>query len=229
MFHRRRNRSFKQSLKEVFYPRGGWKRTAQYVWYRLRRLPDAPHRIARGVAAGVFISFTPFFGFHLIGAGMLAWLFGGNVIAALLATLIGNPITFPFIAVAAVTLGRNLLGLENSGGATRIVSEIGRATGDLGNNILSLISSRDAEWGRLAVFFHDVFVPYILGGVLLGLLAAAVAHILTVPLIRAYQRHRSDRRARRHNPTAAPAQPPAAKSLPEGNTPPATPGSKKSQ
>ena len=98
MFKRRETRSWLRAIAEFFYPRGGWRRAASYVGHRLRRLPDPPHRIARGIAAGVFVCFTPFFGLHFFMAAILAFLMQGNIVAALLATFFGNPLTFPFIA-----------------------------------------------------------------------------------------------------------------------------------
>jgi uncharacterized protein len=35
-------------LREQVYPRGGFKRATRYVVHRMRRLPDQPHRVARG-------------------------------------------------------------------------------------------------------------------------------------------------------------------------------------
>ena len=66
VFKRRNPRTWLRTVAEVFYPRGGWRRAVSYVIHRLRRLPDPPHKIARGVAAGVFVCFTPFFGFHFV-------------------------------------------------------------------------------------------------------------------------------------------------------------------
>ena len=95
VFRRRDRRPIKTIVSEFFLPRGGWSRAAQYVVHRLSRLPDPPHRIARGIFAGVFISFTPFFGFHFLGAAAIAWSLRGNILAALLATFFGNPLTTP--------------------------------------------------------------------------------------------------------------------------------------
>ena len=53
------------------YPDGGWQRAGSYVWHRLRRLPDRPERIAKGIAAGVMVSFLPIFGVSLsVGGGL---------------------------------------------------------------------------------------------------------------------------------------------------------------
>ena len=77
-------------------------------------VPDQPHRIARGLAAGVFLSFTPLHGFHFIVAALVSLAIRGNVLAAFVGTFAGNPLTTPFIALAAVGLGRRLLGGMNT-------------------------------------------------------------------------------------------------------------------
>ncbi|RMD91547.1 MAG: DUF2062 domain-containing protein, partial [Alphaproteobacteria bacterium] len=103
-------------MRQLVYPRGGWWRAATYVWHRLRRLPDSPHRIARGIGAGVFVSFTPLFGMHFVLAALIALLIRGNVLAAVLATFFGNPLTFPLIAAASLKLGALILGSGDAAG-----------------------------------------------------------------------------------------------------------------
>jgi uncharacterized protein (DUF2062 family) len=66
VFRRRDRRSPWRAAAEAVYPRGGWRRAIEYIKHRLRRLPDSPEKIGRGMAAGAFISFTPFYGFHFI-------------------------------------------------------------------------------------------------------------------------------------------------------------------
>ena len=103
VFKRKNKRSYLQVAQESVYPKGGWGRAASYIAHRLRRLPDPPQRIARGIAAGVFVSFTPLFGLHFIAAAFVAIGLRGNVIAAMLSTFVGNPLTFPFIAALALS------------------------------------------------------------------------------------------------------------------------------
>ncbi len=76
------------------------------------RLPGSDHSIAAGFACGSAISFTPFIGFHFILSGLFAWAIGGNVVAALIGTVVGNPWTFPFIWMAVYKLGCLILGWE---------------------------------------------------------------------------------------------------------------------
>ena len=176
---------------ESVYPRGGWWRAATYVGHRMRRLPDQPHRIARGVAAGVFISFTPLFGFHFIGAALIAWLIRGNIVAALLGTFVGNPLTTPVIAVTSVALGRWMLGIEGKLSPHRIFSDFGRAVSDMWNNIGAIFSDRATHWAGLFDFWHEIFLPYLVGGLLPGIAVAVGFHYLMLPLFHAYQNRRA--------------------------------------
>ncbi|MDO5622466.1 MAG: DUF2062 domain-containing protein [Paracoccus sp. (in: a-proteobacteria)] len=197
MFKRRKPRSYGEAATRFFYPKGGWGRASRYMIHRVRRLPDQPHRVGRGVAAGVFISFTPLFGLHFLGAAAIAWLIGGNILAALLATFVGNPLTFPFIAVLAVQLGRWMLGLREDLGAQRILGEISRAVGEFYNNVLAPFSQREVHWDKLGDFFHQIFLPYLLGGIIPGIIAGVIAHYLTVPLVRGHHRRRERKMAER--------------------------------
>ena len=197
MFKRRKPRSYSQMATEMIYPRGGWLRASQYVLHRVRRLPDQPHRIGRGVAAGTFISFTPLHGFHFLAAAGIAWVIGGNILAALLATFVGNPITFPFIAYAATWLGREILGTHGVLSPKMIFGEFADATAQLWHNLGAIFGPTEAHWDQLGSFFNDVFLPYLVGGVILGTIAGVIAHYMTVPVIRAYHRRRARKLAQR--------------------------------
>jgi hypothetical protein len=169
--------------------------------HRLRRLPDAPHRIARGIFAGVFISFTPLFGLHFGAAAFLAWVMRGNILASLMATFVGNPITFPFIAAFGVELGNWLLGHPGVMSPLEIFSDFGQAGAEFWVNITSLFNDDIAHWDRLHRFFFRVYLPYLMGGTVLGIIGAVVSYYISLPVILAYQSRRKkklrDRLAKR--------------------------------
>lgn len=200
---KRKPRSYSQIASDIVYPRGGWSRATRYLVHRLRRLPDEPSRIGRGVAAGVFISFTPLFGVHLLGGLALAWLLRGNLIAAVLGTLVGNPVTIPIIAVTSVGLGRWMLGVPGSMSPGVIMAAFTAASGQLWHNFMSIFDGRVAEWDRLLAFFHGIYLPYLVGGLIPGLIVATMFHYLTVPLVRTYHRRKALRKARRDARAAA--------------------------
>ncbi len=197
MFKRRNPRTYRQTLTEIVYPRGGFRRAATYLAYRLRRLPDQPHRIARGVAAGVFLSFSPLHGFHFIVAAVVTVLIRGNVLAAFVGTFAGNPLTTPFIALASVGLGRKLLGLPGEMTPQFIFGEFAHATAETWHNVVAWFGPGISNWNGLADFWHEIFLPYAAGGAVLGGIAALLSHMATVPLVRRYHRRREKKMAAR--------------------------------
>jgi len=190
VFKRRNPRNFRQRLVNFFIPGGGWGRSASYVMHRLRRLPDSPERIARGIAAGVAVSCTPLFGMHFVASALLAWALRGNILASLLATFFGNPFTFPIIAMSALELGSFLLGVENTLIGKHAIRAFGAVWQELWRNSISIFTSEPVSWQNMAHFGWDVFAPYMLGGTLIGVVCGVPAYFLSLPLIRAYRNRR---------------------------------------
>lgn len=193
VFKRRNKRSIWRVAQEAVYPRGGWSRAISYISHRLRRLPDPPARIARGIAAGVFVTFTPFFGMHIFIAAALAYVLRANVLAALLSTFIGNPLTFPLIAALSLGTGELIFGSESRVPLPQVLRTFSRAFSELWHNLRVLISGGEPHWDRLMLFFDGVFLPYLLGGLLPGLVFALLAYFLSRPVIEAYQKRRAHR------------------------------------
>ncbi len=194
VFKRRDKRPVLQAMQESVYPRRGWGRAISYLKLRLHRLPDTPHKIARGVFVGIFMCFTPLFGLHIILAALISLPLRGNVVAAVLATFFGNPLTFPFITVGSLTVGHFLLGKKYAVAEPQGLLQSFRGAGaDLKDNFVALFTEAHTDWTRLGQFFHEVYLPYLVGGFVLGLIAGAVAYYMTVPVITAYQKRRKGR------------------------------------
>ncbi|MBL3703741.1 DUF2062 domain-containing protein [Sulfitobacter sp. BDSS02] len=191
VFRRRDRRSVLRATSDFLYPRGGWTRAALYVKHRLRRLPDTPERIARGIGAGVFTTFTPFYGMHFIVAAIVAKLCRGNILAALMGTFFGNPLTYVPIGLISLKMGHFILGTNFDDRAHRSFGgKFVDAADDLKDNFFALFTERTADWHGLSVFYHEVFFPYLIGGLLPGIVAGLVAAYLSLPLIRAYKKRR---------------------------------------
>ena len=189
VFKRRDRRTIWQIVADFFYPRGGWARAFEYVKHRVRRLPDTPTKISRGIWAGVFVCFTPLFGLHFVFAVIIARLVRGNILAALMATFFGNPLTFPAIGYVSISLGSWLLGLPQGRNA-HLGQKFADASYDVWNNIVAIFTPARINWRGLEVFYDDVFFPYLIGGIIPGLITATVAYYLSVPVISAYQKRR---------------------------------------
>jgi len=163
--------------------------------HRLRRLPDSPDRIARGIFAGVFTTFTPFYGLHFVFAGTMAWLMRGNILAAMLSTFFGNPLTYLPIGLASLQTGYFLLGMRPPPPPPgmpkdNVVQKFGKAAGDLWHKFKAIFTSDTANWAGLARFYDDVFFPYMIGGILPGIIVGVIAYYVSLPVITAYQNRR---------------------------------------
>jgi uncharacterized protein (DUF2062 family) len=53
-----------------------------------------------------------------------------------------------------------------------------------------MFTSQTADWSGLAVFWREVFYPYLIGGIVPGMICATICYYLSVPLLRAYQKRR---------------------------------------
>jgi uncharacterized protein len=193
VFKRRTSKGIVRTVVEFFMPRGGWRRAASYVMHRLRRLPDTPHRICVGIACGAFVSFLPLYGLHFFSAALMAWILRGNIMASLLGTFFGNPLTFPIMAVSALELGNWLLGNPGGMGFSQVMAAIGRASSELTYNIWSVFSGEQVHWGRLQMFWWRVFLPFTIGGTLIGLPCSLAIYLISLPVVRAYQRRRQEK------------------------------------
>lgn len=196
VFKRRDRRPVWRIVVEALWPKGGWGRAARYVRLRLNRLPDPPHKIARGIFAGVFTTFTPFYGLHFVVAAVLALILRGNVLAALLSTFFGNPLTYVPIGVVAMKTGYWLLDMEKGPHPRagdhhgNLVDKFLAAGADLWDNLIAAASGVPTDWTRLSIFYDEVFYPYLIGGILPGLICGLVCYYISLPLISAYQNRR---------------------------------------
>jgi len=146
-----------------------WNRSSRYVVYRLRRLSDTPHAVALGFAIGVFTAATPFLGTHMVMAVLLSWVIGGSVVAALLGTFVGNPLTYPLIWYSTYAVGNLMLRGKTPKGAI-----------DLSGGIFQ--SSLDKLW--------PILKPMTLGCLPVGLALAALSYVLVRPMVEAYKHRR---------------------------------------
>ena len=194
VFKRRDRRPFWKVISEFLWPRTGWTRAFMYVRHRLWRLPDPPHRIARGIFAGIFVTFSPFFGLHFFLAAFVAFILRGNIIAALLATFVGNPPTFLVIGTVSLSTGHFLLGRPPPEEVGESMFEIfWESTKALYWNVGALFTSAEADWSKLGDFYDEIFFPYMIGGIIPGIIAGLAGYFLSLPVIQAYQNRRKGR------------------------------------
>ena len=186
LFSRRKPAGFLERFRVALWPRRSFARSTRYILLRLKRLRSSPHRIALGAAAGVFAIWTPFLGFQLMMAGGMSWLLRGSILASLLSSFAGNPLTYPLIWFATFNLGEALLGQQTS---LRIV--------DLQSNASALRDSILAGSGDRAASALEslwpLFKPMVIGSLPLGAFAALATYMGVRKMIAASNARRRQR------------------------------------
>ena len=180
MFKRRNPQTFFERLRQFLWPREGWGRATKYLWQRTVRLSGTPHSIALGLAIGAFASANPILGTHIIWCAIIIYFVGGNFIAAVLGTWVGNPASFPFIWLATFNTGNFLLG---------------RTADNRELPQLSVELLLDAPMGTLL----PVIGPMMIGWLPIGLIMGLIVYYPSLWSIEAYQKQRQERIERKRS------------------------------
>ena len=199
MFKRRERRSLFRFFYEVIFSLKGISRAIEYIGIRLKRIPDTPHKISLGMSCGIFASFTPLFGLHFLIAGLLSYVFRANILASLIGTFVGNPITFPIITVFNLKLGESILGSNeySSGDGGKIFEGFLDFIFLIYKSLFTEGLIGEDSVPRMNEFLHGVFIPYSLGGFIFGIFVAALSYFLLRPLVSTYQKKRDALKAKR--------------------------------
>jgi len=186
LFSRRDRQKLGSRLRAAIWPRSGWRRALVYHWHRLARISETPRRIAMGVACGVFISFTPVLGLHMVLAALLAILLKGSVLASAAGTLIGNPVSFPLIWLSSYKLGTLILGtVPRTHHVIVWPPDASMAPGAL----------YAGTWTELWELLEPIILPMSVGGVVLGLGFAVASYYIVYFAVEAYRQRRRQLRA----------------------------------
>ncbi len=178
MFKRRNPQTRFQRLRQFLWPREGWVRATRYLWQRTIRLSGTPHSIALGLAIGAFVSANPVLGTHILWCAIIIYFIGGNFLAAVLGTWVGNPASFPFIWLATFGTGNFVLG---------------RSIGDRELPELSFSLLLEAPMSTLI----PLIGPMMIGWLPIGLIMGVVVYYPSFWSIDAYQKNRRMRLERK--------------------------------
>ena len=78
-----------------------------------------------------------------------------------------------------------------------VVAAFSDAAVELWRNVIAIFTPDVTHWDGLARFFHRVFLPYLVGGILPGIATAMAFYFLSNPLLAAYQKARVARLKKR--------------------------------
>jgi uncharacterized protein (DUF2062 family) len=153
-----------------------WQRFQYWIGHmhsRLVTIEDSPHSIALGVAIGIFFGFTPLWSLKTLLSIGVAWLAGGNKIAAAISVQL-HDLILPFMP--AIYLWEYKIGFWVLNGHLPR-----RFT-------LRALSFRDyIHWAT----FFTLGRPLLIGSVLVGLPSAAVVYFATRWLVTRHRIHKA--------------------------------------
>ena len=131
-----------------------------------------PDQVARGMALGVFLAFTPLLGLQMLLAVILATLTYSNRPAAVAAVWITNPFTALPVYLMTYRIGRYFTP--------------GYGNLDIRRRLTAVVVDEQGEWLNLARQLREItslgaeiLVPMFIGGFVVGLGLAIVSYILT--------------------------------------------------
>ena len=139
-------------------------RFISYYKLKLARLPASTYAISSGFACGAMVSFTPLLGLHFLLAIAFAYIIRGNIIAALIGTVIGTPLTFPFIWSLIYNIGVYVSNKNPS----NLKSEI---------NIEMILNQT-----------YEIFIPMLIGSAILAIPVGLTTYLITYSFISSYKK-----------------------------------------
>ncbi|HET6389915.1 DUF2062 domain-containing protein [Hyphomicrobium sp.] len=152
-------------------------------WRRVLLLRATPHEVALGFAIGVFCACTPFLGIQTLLAFVLAFVLRVSLPAAILGTFLSNPLSWPAIWSGSYVAGALLLGQDPAYAADHLT--------DTANALGATLSAPSPEALNKAVgYLSPIVEPMVVGGLLVGLIAAIFSYYPTRRAVRVFQRHR---------------------------------------
>ena len=110
------------------------------------------------------VSFTPLIGFHFVLAVIFAYLLRANYIAALIGTIVGNPISFPFIWGLIYKVGAFIVDKPEDNLRPNINFEI-------------IINQT-----------YDIFIPMLVGGAVLAIPIWVITYFITYSFVSSFKK-----------------------------------------
>lgn len=154
-------------------------RIERFLLHTILHVDDPPHRLALGVAIGMFMAFTPTVGFQTLLVVFFAWLLRANKVVGLPLVWITNPATIAPIYYSCYLVGRALTGSPKIGFPWWAA---------LGNPPPGWLAMLKFYWTRLL----EVAEPLWVGCLIVSSVAGVASYVAIYGLVRW---HRGRRRA----------------------------------
>lgn len=175
-----------------------WRKIRKFFVYRILHADDTPHRIALGVAIGLFVGLTPTMGAQTVIAVAIAALLRANKAVCIPVVWVSNPFTAVPLYYSLWLLGSVVMPRGSAASEVELmarlevlVSESSSLSSMLGHlldgSLLAVLSQIMVEFGA------ELWV----GCVMVGIVVSPIAYFATRRGVAARRRRRQARRHRR--------------------------------
>ena len=146
----------------------------QFVYHNILHADDPPHRIALGLAIGVFVAMTPTIGIQMVIAVFLCWLLRANKLLGVAVVWLSNPATALPIFFMNYAVGNTILRREW-----------------VRQGYWKALRNPPPEWWNTIKFYWSEFLhiaaPLWLGSLLIGFLVGYITYYVVYFVVRAYR------------------------------------------
>ena len=130
-------------------------------------MPASPYAISSGFACGSMVSFTPLLGLHFILAVIFAYIMRGNVIAALIGTVVGNPLTFPLIWGVIYKIGTYVTTIKH------------------------VKLNQDINFDMIINQTYEIFFPMFIGGIIIAPMVWIITYFIIYSFVSSFKNRKT--------------------------------------
>ena len=162
----------------------------RFITLRLLHINDTPHRLALGIAMGLFVAWLPLYGLHILMVLALAQLCRANKFTSLVSVWANNPFMLIPMYYCDYLLGVAVKGLFVP--TERLsLQELRKLFGPA----VSLLDMFHADfWVNLWKLSMWLGVELSIGGIIVGAIVAGIGYFVTVKLIVSHRAKNPHRR-----------------------------------
>lgn len=146
----------------------------RFVYHNLLHADDPPHKLALGMAVGIFVALTPTVGIQMVIAGFLSWMLRANKAVSVAVVWISNPGTMVPIYWYCYRIGCAVLGID-----------------PIGYSWWSGLTAPPRGWWPAVQFYWSCFVevagPLWLGSFIAGGILAYITYYAVYRVIQQYR------------------------------------------
>lgn len=161
-----------------------WTQIKDFCVYKVLHADDPPHRLALGIAIGMFVTLLPLIGIQMMLTVFLAWMFRANKLVGIPLVWISNPLTIIPIYFPSYWLGCKLMGIP-------VVTS---KWVDLKQQWEVVDADPTSTWGVRVKFWWDSLLEFVwplsLGSLIVASVFGVISYYISLYLIRSYRMKR---------------------------------------